>query len=140
MAAPISLRESSTPTVKDQAQESEPLNLVPLSITEMDMATQTISVAPSHGQAGATIVDLSTPDTPSPHAIHSETEVQAIEASNAEPTGIDFAEQDFEISSLEPSNVHSGISTMAIFEDQVNSLLQQVILFYFELEYLNTLI
>ena len=137
---PMSFRELPTPIVKDQAQQYKPLSLVPLSTIETDRAIQTISAMPSHGQAGAIVVDLSTPDTPSPHAIHSETEVQATEASNAEPTGMDFAEQDFEIPSLEPSNVHSGISTMAIFEDQVNSLPQQVILFYFELEYLNTLV
>jgi hypothetical protein len=124
----MSSRESSTPIVKDQAQQYEPLSLVPLSTIETDQAIQTISAVPSHGQAGTTVVDLSTPDTPSPHEIHSEPEVQAIEASNAEPIGMNFATQNVEILNVEPSDVQSGINTVTIFEDQVNPSPQQVIL------------
>ena len=47
MTVPMSFRESSTLTVKDQAQESEPLSLVPLRTIETDLAIQTISAAPS---------------------------------------------------------------------------------------------
>ena len=130
MTVPMSFRESSTMTVKDQAQESEPLSLVPLRTIETDLAIQTISPAPSHGQTGATVVVLSTPDTPSPHEIYSELEVQAIEASNAEPIRMNFATQNAEIPNVEPSDVHFGINTVAVFEDQVNLLPRQVILFW----------
>ncbi|KAK9950910.1 hypothetical protein M0R45_006376 [Rubus argutus] len=90
---PTSFRESTTPIVKDQAQQYESLSLVPLSTIETNRAIQTILAVPSHGQARETIVDLSTPDTPSPHDIHFEPEVQAIEASNVEPIEMNFASE-----------------------------------------------
>jgi hypothetical protein len=99
-----------------------------LSIFEAEAATQTILEVPSHKQIGVAVVDLSTPDTP-PHEIHSEPEVQAIEASNAEPIEMNFVTQNAEIPNVEPSDVHFGINAVAVFEDQVNQLPQQVILF-----------
>ena len=72
---------------------------------------------------------MSTPDTPSTHEIHAELEVQAIEASNAELIGMNFATQNAEIPNVESSDVHFGTNTVAVFEDQVNLLPRQVILF-----------
>jgi hypothetical protein len=93
------------------------------------MATQTISAVPSHEPAGVTVVDLLSPNTSPPHEVHFEPEVQTIGASNAEPSGMDFVTQDAEIPNVEPSDVHFGINTVAVFEDQVDQLPQQVILF-----------
>ena len=114
----MSFGELSPPTVKDQAQESESHSLAPLNTTEEERATQTILVMPSYGQAGATVVDLSTPDTSPPLGVCFEPEVQTIEVPNVEPTWINFAAQD----------VHTGINTVAVFEDKVNPLPQQVLL------------
>lgn len=101
------------------------LSLVPPSTIETDRAIQTISAVPSHRQARANTVDLSTPDNPSPHEIYSELEVQAIEASNVEPIEMNFPTQNAEIPNVEPSDIHFGINTVAVFEDQVNQLPQQ---------------
>lgn len=121
MTIPISFRESSIPIAKNEAQESEPLNLVPLSTIEADMTTQTILARPSHEQAGAIVVNLSTLDTYPPNEVHFEPKVKTIKASNAESTWIDFVAQDAEIPNVEPSDVHSRINTVAVFEDHINN-------------------
>lgn len=95
--------------------------MVPLSTIEADTTTQTIRAAPSNEQAGAIVVNLSTPNTYLPHEVHFEPEVLTIEASNAEPTWIDFAAQEVEIPNVGPSDVHSKINTVAVSEDDINN-------------------